>query len=277
MSFHSNCNVFKDMAGHVPTRKMISRAQLEIYVCYSAPVFDSRRLLRVLPLRRENQTVRRERFQTFPQTDFTLEKADENNNRRLLLRHKRLGSEFRFALEVEIETNAAPIAEDKPDFARWKMPSRAVVFGPTLQILAKESRKLAPLSRATYFCELCFQSLEYNSQTNDKPRAAIAVWDSKIGNCADFAHVFLVLCRAAGLPARYVAGFGHAPGQLHAWAEVWCDGFWHPFDPTLGRAASLGNIAVALGRDFYDCSPHSGTFRGVAEAHLELHCETRCL
>jgi transglutaminase-like putative cysteine protease len=61
---------------------------------------------------------------------------------------------------------------------------------------------------------------------------------------------------------------------MHAWAQVWCEGFWHSFDPTLGRAVSAGSVAVATGRDYYDCAPHQGSYRGEAQALIHLHCAT---
>lgn len=66
------------------------------------------------------------------------------------------------------------------------------------------------------------------------------------GYCVHFSTAFVVLARAAGLPARWVTGFspGIRQGQdtyivqnqhAHAWAEVWFDGYgWVPFEPTPG-------------------------------------------
>src|SRR5262249_6705238 len=43
------------------------------------------------------------------------------------------------------------------------------------------------------------------------------------GVCQDFAHLFLAACRGRGLPARYVSGYVHHPGEVetHAWCQVW--------------------------------------------------------
>ena len=65
----------------------------------------------------------------------------------------------------------------------------------------------------------------------------------KEGYCTYFASAMTVLCRMAGLPARYVEGFVAQPGadgfayvtgkEAHAWTEVYFEGFgWVPFDPT---------------------------------------------
>lgn len=65
----------------------------------------------------------------------------------------------------------------------------------------------------------------------------------KEGYCTYFASAMTVLCRMAGLPARYVEGFVAEPASdglayvtgenAHAWTEVYFEGFgWVPFDPT---------------------------------------------
>jgi hypothetical protein len=63
------------------------------------------------------------------------------------------------------------------------------------------------------------------------------------GYCTYFASAMTVMCRIAGLPARYVEGFLAQPSSdgfayvtgydAHAWTEVYFEGFgWVPFDPT---------------------------------------------
>ncbi len=65
----------------------------------------------------------------------------------------------------------------------------------------------------------------------------------KEGYCTYYASAMTVLCRMAGLPARYVEGFLAKPGadgfayvtgeNAHAWTEVYFEGFgWVPFDAT---------------------------------------------
>ena len=65
----------------------------------------------------------------------------------------------------------------------------------------------------------------------------------KEGYCTYYASAMTVMCRMAGLPARYVEGFEAQPAadgfayvtgkDAHAWTEVYFKGFgWVPFDPT---------------------------------------------
>lgn len=75
------------------------------------------------------------------------------------------------------------------------------------------------------------------------------LFDLKRGYCDYYATAFVVLARAAGLPARLVVGYSsgnYQPGEErfvvteadgHAWAEVYFPDYgWVEFEPTSGRA-----------------------------------------
>lgn len=87
------------------------------------------------------------------------------------------------------------------------------------------------------------------------------------GVCQDYAHLMLALCRLLDIPARYVSGHLVGEGGTHAWVEV-----LHPlpggtveifaWDPTHDRPAGAGYVTVAVGRDYRDVAPVSGTYCG---------------
>jgi transglutaminase-like putative cysteine protease len=87
------------------------------------------------------------------------------------------------------------------------------------------------------------------------------------GVCQDYAHVMLALCRLLGIPARYVSGHLAGEGGTHAWVEV-----LQPvpgqaaeilaWDPTHDRQADFRYLTVAVGRDYRDVAPVSGTYCG---------------
>ena len=254
---------------------MLSRTQLTIRVRYDAPVRDARRLLRVIPLSRANQTVVSENWSATPPAANATESSDEWGNRQLRLHHPRIERDFEFELNLETQTSQIPVPLAEGErLGQFKLPSRAVNFDATLQALGRAQRVLPPLERAAYFCAFCHDELHYRARAEARPPVAGEAWKRHVGSCADFAHIFLALCRSSGLAARYVAGYNPAEGQLHAWAEVLIGKQWHAFDPTHGRAPSPGCVAVGVGRDFYDVAPHAGSFRGEASAHLELWCRT---
>ncbi len=96
------------------------------------------------------------------------------------------------------------------------------------------------------------------------------VWDflfvHHVGDCNGFSTAFVVLARADGIAARWVAGYlPGSPGQsgrivtaadAHSWAEVWVPGGgWLPLDPTPGfglpslqRGGANGTPASATGQ-----------------------------
>ena len=100
----------------------------------------------------------------------------------------------------------------------------------------------------------------------------------RAGVCQDFAHVHLGLCRTLGIPARYVSGYflnpARRPGEneaSHAWIEAWLPGTgWLAYDPTHARVADDRYITLAVGRDYADIRPVSGTYRGAPTRALRV-------
>jgi len=76
------------------------------------------------------------------------------------------------------------------------------------------------------------------------------LFDTRRGFCEHYAGAFVVLLRAAGIPARVVTGYQGGEMSLdgdymivrqsdaHAWAEALLDGQWQRFDPTGAVAPS---------------------------------------
>ena len=95
------------------------------------------------------------------------------------------------------------------------------------------------------------------------------------GVCQDYAHVMIAICRLLGLPALYVSGHLLGEGGTHAWVEVLlpaADGSgraeaW-PLDPTHGRRAGMSYVTVAVGRDYGDVAPASGSYRATCRGSL---------
>jgi transglutaminase-like putative cysteine protease len=83
------------------------------------------------------------------------------------------------------------------------------------------------------------------------------LFGTRSGFCEHYASAFAVLARAAGLPARVVAGYQGGErnpvadywivrqSDAHAWTEVWLDGSWVRYDPT----AAVAPERIASGLD----------------------------
>ena len=94
------------------------------------------------------------------------------------------------------------------------------------------------------------------------------------GVCQDYAHVMLAIARACGLPSRYVSGHMLGQGGTHAWVEVVLpaeggrDAVAWAFDPTHASRVGLGYLTIAVGRDYADVAPTSGTYRSGGRGRL---------
>ena len=91
----------------------------------------------------------------------------------------------------------------------------------------------------------------------------------KRGVCQDYAHIFIACARAAGVPARYVAGhFMRGDGVVqqeagHAWAEAFVGGLgWVGFDTANGLCATDAHARIAIGLDYLGAAPVRGTRYG---------------
>jgi transglutaminase-like putative cysteine protease len=131
---------------------------------------------------------------------------------------------------------------------------------------------------------LVHQEMRYVPGSTCVATAASTAFAQRTGVCQDFAQVMLALCRAAGLPARYVSGHLEGEGQMHAWVEALYASTaggppaWHALDPTHDRAAAGSYVTVAVGRDYADVSPISGRCYGRRPGHLSSQQQTRrCL
>lgn len=89
-------------------------------------------------------------------------------------------------------------------------------------------------------------------------KTAVDVLREGTGVCRDFAHLFIALCRAMNIPARYASGYlsdiGAVPegaGDFCAWSEVFLGGRWHTFDAR-HNTPRIGRILMVRGHDAAD-------------------------
>jgi transglutaminase-like putative cysteine protease len=106
------------------------------------------------------------------------------------------------------------------------------------------------------------------------------------GVCQDYAHLLMALCRSIGIPARYVCGYvfdakrGDVIGShaSHAWCEAWIPGYgWLGADPTNKKIVHEAYVASAIGRDYRDATPISGSYWGGGdrEMRVTVHVESK--
>jgi transglutaminase-like putative cysteine protease len=120
-----------------------------------------------------------------------------------------------------------------------------------------------------------YENMRYASGKTSVATTAAEALALGAGLCQDFAHIMLAICRTAGLPARYVSGHLLGEGGSHAWVEVFLpEGgglLCYAFDPTHKRQPHLGYVTVAIGRDYQDVAPTSGSFTAPYGGQLSCH------
>lgn len=101
-------------------------------------------------------------------------------------------------------------------------------------------------------------------------------WREKCGACRDLAVLFIDVCRALGIAARFVSGYEQMEsafndGDLHAWAEAYIPGAgWRGYDPSRGLAVAQQHVAVAAAATPAGAAPVTGAYRGSGvTAHIE--------
>ncbi len=160
---------------------------------------------------------------------------------------------------------------------RWLQPSSLTQPNAALRQAAagQAATGARGLDLADLINERVHRAIRYASGVTGIRTTAARALALGRGVCQDYAHVMLAICRLCGLPARYVSGHLLGEGGTHAWVEVLLpapeapgETVAIPFDPTHGRRAGLSYLTVAVGRDYLDVPPTSGTFRASYRGHL---------
>lgn len=108
-------------------------------------------------------------------------------------------------------------------------------------------------------------------------RTAGAAFAEGHGVCQDHAHILVAVAREMGVPARYVSGHlfqreqsGRQPAA-HAWAEAHVDGLgWVGFDAANNVCPEDAYVRVAIGLDYRDAAPLSGSRAGGGQESLHV-------
>ena len=121
-----------------------------------------------------------------------------------------------------------------------------------------------PWQRARGIYDGLLARLTYRPQGASDPAQALS---EGVGNAYDFALLYTALLRAAGVPARPIAGYVvESPDRVHAhfWTEFYVHRFgWVPVDPALGSGASLVGLPS-------DLDPAEFYFGNLDNRHLVL-------
>jgi transglutaminase-like putative cysteine protease len=268
---------------------MLLRIQHETKLSYSAPVAETVFDVRMAPPSDEDQTNLGYRLRIIPPAPVTIYR-DGFGNRVDLFNIFTPYNELIIRATSIVRTHRASAPEARLLDLAWAAWPREEISLESLEYLQE-----SPLVKNCAELEQFVASL----QKPDGPlnvvvdqliaavRAAL-VYEKKVttartpvgealrlgrGVCQDFAHLFLAACRGIGLPARYVSGYIHQPGEVatHAWCQVWTGkAGWLDFDPTRGSFAGDDYIKIAVGRDYSDVPPNRGVWKGRAQETIAV-------
>ena len=184
-----------------------------------------------------------------------------------------------FVAEVSVERSAS-----QPNVLMGGWPAAPYMLEPTALTAADEriqevadnltARADWGLQLADQINDWVYRSMTYRYGVTGVRTTAAEALAVGAGVCQDYAHVMLAVCRACGLPARYVSGHMLGQGGTHAWVEVVLpaedghDAIAHAFDPTHAARAGLGYVTIAVGRDYADVAPTSGSYRSGGAGRL---------
>jgi transglutaminase-like putative cysteine protease len=128
------------------------------------------------------------------------------------------------------------------------------------------------------FCQYVYDNFEYIKGVTTVETTLDEIWKIKSGVCQDFAHILMEMLRLVHIPARYVSGYIctyknglRGEGATHAWAEAYIPDYgWLGIDPTNNCIANETHVRLAVGRNFSDCSPVKGVYKGSSNHKLEV-------
>lgn len=153
------------------------------------------------------------------------------------------------------------------DVLTYLWPSRYVQS----DILSADAWRLfgnapATYQRVTDISAWVHGHVDYRTGSTMSWWSAVDTFNHAYGICRDITHLFIAMCRALNIPARYVSGYlpdmdvPPLPTEMdfHAFAEVFLGGRWWTFDPR-HNARRKGHVVIARGRDAADV-PLATTF-----------------
>jgi transglutaminase-like putative cysteine protease len=267
-----------------------SRVRRTRFVChqrfhyeYPGPIRNLRHRLVVVPAEcYGDQVLQQHRVSVTPAAPFSAH-TDEFGNRVYELAVERVEREITFDVSTTVERTArpgsAPVSLDGA--SRFVAPTDLTASDERIAELARELKSTARDAHeiAERAHEWVGGALRYRHGVTAVHTSAAEALALGHGLCQDYAHLMIAICRAAGLPSRYVSGHMPGEGGSHAWVEVLLPfddgGHLRPvgFDPTNRRRPHLGYTTVAVGRDYNDVPPTAGAFSAPYGGNLT--CDKR--
>jgi len=148
---------------------------------------------------------------------------------------------IRFPLDAK---KVAPANLDDPALRPYAQEGPHVVFTDEIRRLAREvaGGSKNPMVEARAFYDWIGTNVKYSFAREYSTLTNIGGYclAHRYGDCGQEAMLFITLCRAQGIPARWQSGWDTFPGykDIHDWTEIYLTPYgWVPVDPWAGLFA----------------------------------------
>jgi len=171
-----------------------------------------------------------------------------------------------------IETTAEPLPP-----LHFLQPTLVTHVDASIRDFVSEQRlPTDPLASAHMLAEAVHEYLALDEPHDAEDHRAATILAARRADAQGAAHLLIAAARAAGYPARYVAGHLYRPYEnmshsAHGWAELYVQGYgWIGFDPYEGRCPTESYVRVAVGLDHSQAAPISGARIGSGAETLDV-------
>jgi transglutaminase-like putative cysteine protease len=222
-----------------------------------------------------------------PTVDWT---HDDFGNPVCLIRAAQIPEAITFDVTYHVERfarhgeRAHHVDEEMIDLARFAELTPLTTPDEALMDVADRIRETSPWQpgRAYRAFHWAAAAIVYQHGITNVATPAAAALAGGAGVCQDYSHLLLTVLRLLGIPARYVSGHLLGEGAPHAWVEaLFADEDAPggvrvvPYDPTNRVEPGLRYVAVAVGRDYRDVAPTTGSFIGRGRGELHYRKRTK--
>ena len=153
---------------------------------------------------------------------------------------------------------------------------QAIIEDIATEVSQNEKRLVRIVENASNYV---FSNFVYTKGITNIFTTVDEILSHKRGVCQDFAHLLLQILRTLQIPSRYVSGYICAnadgmrgQGATHAWVEAWIPSLgWVGIDPTNKVWVNHFHVKLSVGRNFTDCTPAKGIYKGNARQNLTVY------
>jgi transglutaminase-like putative cysteine protease len=251
---------------------------------YPAPIRDlSHRLVVVPPERFGDQRRLRHRVSAGNDGVRLEDRQDRFGNVIVDAFAPRVSGAIEFLAEISVERSSAEPNRLPAGWQRHGYLLEPTVLTASDAAIDRAADELAEsakwgLDLADRINDWVYQSMTYKGEVTGVRTTASEALALGYGVCQDYAHIMLAVCRSAELPCRYVSGHLVGQGGTHAWVEVVLpvedgtgDAIAWAFDPTHASRGGLEYVTIAIGADYSDVAPTSGTYLSKVAGRLYTH------